>query len=99
MQKLPVFPFAKSFLSTSYCEGRDYVFSMDNQEAGYIGIFLCGENVDSPQFLPLAWRRLYGEKTVRKAGRARLLSEGEESEALNQVAFDSLGQKKCVLEP
>jgi len=30
----------------------------------------------------LAWRRLYGEKTVRKAERAWLLSEGEESEAL-----------------
>jgi len=30
----------------------------------------------------LAWRRLYGEKTVRKAERARFLSEGEESEAL-----------------
>ncbi len=30
----------------------------------------------------LAWRRLYGEKTVRKAERARLLSEGEESKAL-----------------
>jgi len=29
-----------------------------------------------------AWRRLYGEKTVRKAERARFLSKGEESEAL-----------------
>jgi len=35
-------------------------------------------------FFPVlpAWRRLYGEKTVRKAERAWLLSEGEESEAL-----------------
>ena len=47
----------------------------------------------------LAWRRLYGEETVRKAERARFLSEGEESEALNRVAFDSLGQKQRVLEP
>jgi len=38
-------------------------------------------------------------KTVRKAERARLLSEGEESEALIRVAFDSLGQKQRVLEP
>ena len=30
----------------------------------------------------LTWRRLYGGKTVRKAERAWLLSEGEESEAL-----------------
>jgi len=30
----------------------------------------------------LAWRRLYGKKTVRKAERAWFLSEGEESEAL-----------------
>jgi len=29
-----------------------------------------------------AWRRLYGEKTVRKAERAWFLSGGEESEAL-----------------
>jgi hypothetical protein len=28
-----------------------------------------------------------------------LLSEGEESEALIRVAFDSLGQKQRVLEP
>jgi len=41
----------------------------------------------------LAWRRLYGEKTVRKAERAWFLSKGEESEALIRVAFDSLGQK------
>jgi len=47
-------------------------------------------------FLSLAWRRLYGEKTVRKAERARFLSEGEESEALIRVAFDSLGQKQRV---
>jgi hypothetical protein len=47
----------------------------------------------------LAWRRLYGEKTVRKAERAWFLSEGEESEALIRVAFDTLGQKQCVLEP
>jgi len=46
--------------------------------------------------LILAWRRLYGEKTVRKAERARFLSEGEESEALIRVAFDSLDQKQCV---
>ena len=45
----------------------------------------------------LAWRRLSGEKTVRKAERAQFLSEGEESEALNRVAFDSLGQKQRVL--
>ena len=44
----------------------------------------------------LTWRRLYGEKTVRKAERARFLSEGEESEALNRVVFDSLGQKQRV---
>jgi hypothetical protein len=36
---------------------------------------------------------------VRKAERAWLLSEGEESEALIRVAFDSLGQKQRVLEP
>jgi len=36
---------------------------------------------------------------VREAERARLLSGGEESEALIRVAFDSLGQKQCVLEP
>ena len=47
----------------------------------------------------LAWQRFYGEKTVRKAERAWFLSEGEESEALNRVAFDSLGQKQRVLEP
>jgi hypothetical protein len=35
-----------------------------------------------PFFSSLAWRRLYGEKTVRKAERARFLSEREESEAL-----------------
>jgi len=46
----------------------------------------------------LAWRRLYGEKTVRKAERAWFLSEGEESEALIRVAFDSLGQKQRVWE-
>ena len=46
----------------------------------------------------LAWRRLYGEETVRKAERAWFLSEGEGSEALNRVAFFSLGQKKRVLE-
>ena len=47
----------------------------------------------------LAWRRLYGEKTVRKAERARFLSGGEESEALIKVAFDTLGQKLSVFEP
>jgi hypothetical protein len=47
----------------------------------------------------MAWRRLYGEKTVRKAERAWFLSEGEESEALIRVAFDSLGQKQRVFEP
>jgi len=36
---------------------------------------------------------------VRKAERAWFLSEGEESEALIRVAFDSLGQKQHVLEP
>jgi len=36
---------------------------------------------------------------VRKAERARFLSEGEESEALIRVAFDSLGQKQRVFEP
>jgi len=36
---------------------------------------------------------------VRKAERAWFLSEGEESEALIRVAFDSLGQKQRVLEP
>jgi len=36
---------------------------------------------------------------VRKAERARLLSAGEESEALIRVAFDTLGQKQRVLEP
>jgi hypothetical protein len=44
----------------------------------------------------LAWRRLYGEKTVRKAEWAWFLSEGEKSEALIRVAFDSLGQKQRV---
>jgi len=34
---------------------------------------------------------------VRKAERAWLLSEGEESEALIRVAFASLGQKQRVL--
>jgi len=43
--------------------------------------------------------RLYGGKTVRKAEQARFFSEGEESESLNRVAFDSLGQKQRVLEP
>jgi hypothetical protein len=36
---------------------------------------------------------------VREAERAWFLSEGEESEALIRVAFDSLGQKQRVLEP
>jgi hypothetical protein len=36
---------------------------------------------------------------VRKAERAWFLSEGEESEALIRVAFDSLGQKQRVFEP
>jgi len=36
---------------------------------------------------------------VRKAERAWFLSEGEESEALIRVAFDTLGQKQRVLEP
>jgi len=35
---------------------------------------------------------------VRKAERAWFLSEGEESEALIRVVFDSLGQKQRVLE-
>jgi hypothetical protein len=35
---------------------------------------------------------------VKKAERARFLSEGEESEALIRVAFDSLGQKQRVFE-
>jgi len=48
---------------------------------------------------PRAWRRLYGEKTVRKAERAWFLSEGEESEAWIRVAFASLGQKQRVFEP
>jgi len=43
-----------------------------------------------------AWRRLYGEKTVRKAEWAWFLSDGEESEALIRVAFDTLGQKQRV---
>jgi len=33
-------------------------------------------------FIIIAWRRLYGEKTVREAERAWFLSEGKESEAL-----------------
>jgi hypothetical protein len=53
----------------------------------------------STAWTPLARRRLYGEKTVRKAERAWFLSEGEESEALIRVAFDTLGQKQRVLEP
>jgi hypothetical protein len=36
---------------------------------------------------------------VRKAERAWLLSEGEESEALIRVAFDTLGQKQLVFDP
>jgi hypothetical protein len=36
---------------------------------------------------------------VRKAERAWFLSGGEESEALIQVAFDTLGQKQRVFEP
>jgi len=36
---------------------------------------------------------------VRKAERAWFLSEGEESEALIRVAFDSLGQKQRVFKP
>jgi len=36
---------------------------------------------------------------VRKAERAWFLSEGEESEALIRVAFDTPGQKQRVLEP
>ncbi len=43
---------------------------------------ITAENGAWPLFLALAWLRLYGEKTVRKAERARFLSEGEESEAL-----------------
>jgi len=50
-------------------------------------------------FFISARRWLYGEKTVRKAERAWFLSEGEESEALIRVAFDSLGQKQRVFEP
>jgi hypothetical protein len=46
----------------------------------------------------LAWRGLYGEKTVREAERAWFLSAGAESEALIRVAFGSLGQKQRVLE-
>jgi hypothetical protein len=40
------------------------------------------EKVACPLFLVLAWRWLYGEKTVREAERAWFLSGGEESEAL-----------------
>ncbi len=36
---------------------------------------------------------------MREAERAWFLSEGEESEALIRVAFDTLGQKQRVLEP
>ncbi|MQY60844.1 hypothetical protein GH153_03285 [bacterium] len=36
---------------------------------------------------------------MRKAERAWFLSEGEESEALIRVTFDSLGQKQRVFEP
>jgi len=36
---------------------------------------------------------------VRKAERAWFLSEGEESEALIRVVFDTLGQKQRVFEP
>jgi hypothetical protein len=36
---------------------------------------------------------------VRETERAWFLSEGEESEALIRVGFDSLGQKQRVLEP
>jgi hypothetical protein len=36
---------------------------------------------------------------VREAERAWFLSEGEKSEALIRVAFDSLGQKQRALEP
>jgi hypothetical protein len=36
---------------------------------------------------------------VREAERAWFLSEGEKSEALIRVAFDSQGQKQRVLEP
>jgi hypothetical protein len=49
-------------------------------------------------FIIIAWRRLYGEKTVRKAERARFLSEGEESEAWIRVDFPSPGQKQRVFE-
>jgi len=38
-------------------------------------------------------------KNRLKAEQARFLSKGEESEALIRVAFGSLGQKLCVLEP
>ncbi len=68
----------------------------------FFRLFLCLvlKHLDRPTNSGvLTWRRLYGEKTVRKAERARFLSEGEESEALIRVAFDSLGQKQRVLEP
>ena len=62
-------------------------------------VFRAQTSCRTTQSDAFAWRRLYGEKTVRKAERARFLSEGEESEALIRVAFDSLGQKQRVLEP
>ena len=49
-------------------------------------------------FIIIAWRRLYGEKTVREAERAWFLSEGKESEAMIRVDFASLGQKQRVFE-
>ncbi len=47
-------------------------------------------------FIIIAWRRLYGEKTVREYGDVPI--NGEESEALIRVAFASLGQKQRVFE-
>ena len=65
-------------------------------------LFLCFvlKHLDRPtSSASHTWQSLYGEKTVRKAERARFLSEGEENEALIRVAFDSLGQKQRVFEP
>ncbi len=61
-------------------------------------IYLVFSIIQLDLFIIIAWRRLYGEKTVRKAERARFLSEGEESEAWIRVDFASLGQKQRVFE-
>jgi hypothetical protein len=73
---------------------RDFLFLREKVACPLFLPFFCPTASDS-----LAGRRLCGEKTVRKVERARLLSEGEESEALIRVAFDSPGQKQRVLEP